>query len=95
MLGIEADRALQVAVLSGMPVVKVGRGQPGGEANRTDPLFIAGSNLSATKARILLMACMLRFGAIPPAADPEHPTESELAAAREYVAAVQALFDSH
>ncbi len=95
MLGIEADRALQVAVLSGMPVVKVGRGQPGGEANRTDPLFIAGSNLSATKARILLMACMLRFGSIPPAVDPEHPTEPELAAAREYVAAVQALFDSH
>jgi L-asparaginase len=95
MLGIEADRALQVAVFSGMPVVKVGRGHPGGEANRTDPLFVAGSNLSATKARLLLMACLLKLGALPPAADPEHPTEPELAAARERVAAFQALFDSH
>jgi L-asparaginase len=95
MLGIETDRALRVAAMSGMPVVKVSRGHPGGEANRTDPLFIAGSNLSATKARILLMACLLKLGSLPPARDPEHPSEREIAATKEAVAAFQVLFDTH
>ncbi len=95
MLGIEADRALSVAVMSGMPVVKVSRGHPSGDVNRTDPLFIAGSNLSATKARILLMACLLKLGSLPPALDPEHPSGEEMAATKERVAAFQALFDTH
>jgi L-asparaginase len=90
-----ADRALNVAVFSGIPVARVGRGNTGGDAPRRDPVCIAGSNLTATKARLLLMACMLNFGALPPAADPEHPTDAEVTATREKVAAYQQVFDTH
>jgi hypothetical protein len=89
------DEALRRAVFSGIPVVKVGRGFPAGEAHRREPLFIGGGNLSATKARILLMACLLKLGSVPFATDPGHPSEAEVAAALEHVAAYQALFDTH
>ena len=47
------DAALKRATFSGMPVVKVGRGNAGGFVDATrDPLAIAGSNLTATKARL-------------------------------------------
>jgi hypothetical protein len=75
------EAALKQATLSGMPVVKVGRGNAEGIVDPARaPLAIAGSNLTATKARLLLMACLLRFGSLPPAADPEHPTPAELEA---------------
>jgi hypothetical protein len=32
------------------------------------------SNLTATKAQLLLMACLMKFGALPPAANPDQPT---------------------
>ena len=68
-------RRLKRATFSGMPVVKVGRGNAGGFVDATrDPLAIAGSNLTATKARLLLMACLLKLGCLPPAADPAKPT---------------------
>jgi L-asparaginase len=89
------DRALDLAVFSGMPVVRVGRGNTGGDTPRTSPIGIAGSNLTATKARLLLMACLLKFGALPPAADPAHPTGSELAATCEQIAHYQRVFDTH
>ena len=75
-------------------VARVGRGNPEGFA---DPhtYFIAGSNLTATKARLLLMACLLKLGSLPPAKDPDNPTEDELAATRKAVAAWQAIFDTH
>jgi len=57
--------------------------------------FIAGSNLTSTKARMLLMACLLRFGSLPPAKDPENPTADELAATRKAVAAYQSVFNTH
>ena len=70
------DAALKRATFSGMPVVKVGRGNAGGFVDATrDPLAIAGSNLTATKARLLLMACLLKFGCLPPALDPAKPTQ--------------------
>jgi hypothetical protein len=47
-----------------------------------DPSFIGGSNLTATKARLLLMACLMKFGSLPPAADPDDPTSAETAAVR-------------
>jgi hypothetical protein len=59
------------------------------------PNAIAGGNLTATKARLLLMACLLRFGSLPAAADPANPTAAELAASREALAAYQAVFDTH
>ena len=67
------------AIYSGLPVARVGRGSPEGFAD-PDDYFIAGSNLTATKARMLLMACLLKFGSLPPAKDPENPTPAELAA---------------
>jgi hypothetical protein len=89
------DRALAVAVFSGMPVARVGRGNTGGHTPRRDPVCIAGSNLTATKARLLLMACMLKFGALPPPVDPEHPTEDEVTATKEKVADDQQVFETH
>src|SRR2546425_6440886 len=73
------DAALRRATLSGMPVVKVGRGNAEGPVDpMRSPLAIAGSNLTATKARLLLMACLMRFGSLPHAADPANPTTAEL-----------------
>ncbi|MGH8996002.1 MAG: asparaginase domain-containing protein [Acidimicrobiales bacterium] len=89
------DRALRYAVFSGMPVVKVGRGNTGGDAGRRDSFAISGSNLSATKARMLLMACLLKLGAPPPALDPEHPSPGEVIATGEHVAGYQRIFDTH
>jgi hypothetical protein len=88
------EAAMQRAVRYGMPVVCVGRGNNEGF---TPPrgLFIGGGNLTATKARLLLMACLLRFGALPPPADPERPTDDEIDAIRRKVAEYQAVFDTH
>ena len=58
-------------------------------------LFIEGSNLTATKARLLLMACLMKFGSLPLPSDPEHPTDAELDAIRSRVASYQAVFDWH
>src|SRR6516225_5790396 len=82
------------AVHSGMPVARVGRGNNAGFTAPRDR-FIGGRNLTATKARLLLMACLMKFGSLPPAADPDHPTEAELAAIRSKVAAYQAVFETH
>ncbi|MGW4550645.1 asparaginase domain-containing protein [Streptomyces violaceorubidus] len=89
------NAALSVAVFAGLPVVRTGRGTTGGMAYRTDPVFVSGNNLTATKARMLLMAALLRFGALPPAADPFAPTPAERAATEKAVAQYQALFDTH
>ncbi|MGX9432334.1 MULTISPECIES: asparaginase domain-containing protein [Bradyrhizobium] len=86
--------ALQKAIYSGLPVVRVGRGSPEGFAD-PHPYFIAGSNLTATKARMLLMACLLKFGSLPPANNPDEPTAAELAAIRDAVGAYQRIFDTH
>src|SRR5919108_2549407 len=90
------DAALKLATLSGMPVVKVGRGNAEGivDPGRARPA-IAGNNLTAMKARLLLMGCLLRFGSLPPAADPEHPKSAELDAVQAKLAEYQAVFDTH
>jgi L-asparaginase len=89
-------RVLERAVFSGMPVVRVGRGTVAGIVP-ADPqlVFLSGSNLTATKARLLLMACLLRFGSPPPAADPSRPTEAERAATLAYLVPLQQAFDTH
>jgi hypothetical protein len=90
------DAALKRAIFSGMPVVKVGRGNAGGFVDPTrDPLAIAGSNLTATKARLLLMACLMKFGCLPPAADPANPTGTEAEATKAKLKEYQAIFDTH
>lgn len=90
------DAALRQAVYSGMPVVKVGRGNAEGlVAPRSVGYAIAGGNLTATKARLLLMACLLRYGALPPARDPANPTAREVRATEEVIAEYQQVFDTH
>lgn len=88
------QKHMEKAVLSGLPVVRVGRGSPEGFADPTG-LFLAGSNLTATKARLLLMACLMKFGSLPTAKDPDHPTARERAAIEEAVVAYQHVFDTH
>ena len=60
-----------------------------------DSLTIGGSNLTANKARILLMACLMKLGSLPPAKDPEAPTPYEVKAVKAKVAQFQAIFDTH
>lgn len=91
----ETDAALQVAALSGTPVVKCGRGNTAGFAPRQEPWAVSGNNLTATKARILLMAALLKFGALPAAADPAAPTPEEIASTSAAVASYQRVFDTH
>jgi L-asparaginase len=88
-------RMMLRAVYSGLPVARVGRGNTEGFVPLHDPCFIGGSNLTATKARLLLMACLMKFGSLPPAVDPDHPTSAEAAAIREKLAMYQAVFDTH
>jgi L-asparaginase len=89
------DAALRAAALSGVPVVKCGRGNTAGFAPRQEPWAISGNNLTATKARVLLLAALLKLGAIPPAADPARPEPGELARIHAAVAAYQQVFDTH
>ncbi|MDB4444310.1 hypothetical protein N9174_03130 [bacterium] len=90
------QKALDFATLNGMPVVKVGRGNAGGIVpDLPFDLNIEGSNLTATKAQILLMAALLKFGSLPPAADPRNPTPDEIKAIRAKVRQYQEVFDTH
>ena len=61
---------------------RLGRGNNEG-FSAPQRLLIGGRNLTATKARLLLMACLLRYGA-PPAGNPE-----------KVLAQYQAVFDTH
>ena len=92
----EQTRALEIATYSGMPVVSVGRGDAGGPtAVRPYNVFIEGNNLTASKARLLLMASILKFGSLPVAQDPALPTADEKRAVQESVARYQEIFDTH
>lgn len=90
------DRMLRRAVLSGLPVVKVSRGDARGlvKVNPSN-LFIEGNNAIATKARLLLTAAIMKYGAMPHAANPDAPTDAEIAAIKKKVAQYQTLFETH
>src|SRR5258708_36719670 len=79
------------AIHCGMPVVRVGRGNNDGFSPPKDR-FIGGRNLTATKARLLLLACLMKFGSPPVAADPDRPTKAEITAGRAKLAAYPAGF---
>ena len=88
--------ALGIAAFNGMPVVRVGRGDPEGPiASVPGDLTIEGSNLDATKARVLLRAAMLKLGRLPKARDPRNPTAKEREVMLEASAAYQEIFDTH
>jgi L-asparaginase len=78
----------------GMPVVRVGRGNNEGFAAQAG-VHIGGGNLTSTKARLLLLACLMKFGGLPPAAEPDNPTAAETAAILDRVMLYQAVFDTH
>ncbi|MEM0938807.1 MAG: asparaginase domain-containing protein [Bacteroidota bacterium] len=90
------NAAMELAALSGYPVLKAARGNAGGFMN-TNPnnLFIEGGNITSTKGRMLLMACILRFGMYPPAEDPKNPTEDEISAIKEKIKRYQEVFHTH
>jgi hypothetical protein len=74
----------------------VGRGNAGGFAERRyGPFAIAGGDHTATKARLLLMAALMKFGALPAAADPTNPTPQERGALRTALDRYQDVFDTH
>jgi hypothetical protein len=54
-----------------------------------------GRNLTSTKARLLLMACLMRHGALPPARDPHNATEAEMRVIQSKPDAYQEIFDTH
>jgi hypothetical protein len=89
------EAALQRAAYLGYPVVKCGRGNTAGFSAPQPPWAIRAGNLTATKARILLMAASLKLGALPPARDPVSPTAAEREATASAVARYQELFDTH
>jgi L-asparaginase len=88
------EKLILRAAYSGIPSVRVGRGAPEGFADRT-PFVIAGSNLTAIKARLALMACLMKFGALPVAADPANPTAAEKTALIAAIIKYQQVFDTH
>jgi hypothetical protein len=90
------DAALTKAALQGFPVLKVARGNADGFMD-TNPnnLFIEGQNITATKGMMLLMACILKFGALPPANDPVNPTAAELQTIKDHIARYQEVFNTH
>ena len=88
------EQLLARAAYSGMPVARVGRGNNEG-FSAGGGCFIGGSNLTSTKARLMLIACIFKFGALPPAADPAHPTEAETDALKAKLADYQQIFDTH
>jgi L-asparaginase len=94
MTSLARQKLMLSALYSGIPVVRVGRGNTEGFARLAPPL-ISGSNLTATKARLLLMAALMKLGSLPPARDPFHPTPQEDAATREKVALYQQIFETH
>jgi len=88
--------ALSIAAYSGLPVVRVGRSDPGGRVpGFMHDLSIAGSNLDANKARLLLMASMMKLGRFPKAKDPRNPTPKEKDALLAKIAEFQEIFETH
>ena len=95
-VGADPGPPNDLAALQGIPVVKVGRDAPESFVPAAGHrLWIGGGNLTAAKARVLLMACLLRFGVLPAAADPRTPTVAERAAIRALLAEFQTIFDTH
>jgi hypothetical protein len=91
-------KALNRAAVRGIPVVHVGRGNnegfTGGGPSVGD-LAINGGNLTATKARLLLMASLMKLGSLPLPADPDHPTQDELRVLVTKLVQYQEIFNTH
>lgn len=79
-------------------VVRVGRGNnegfSGGAPSETR-LQINGGNLTSTKARLLLMASLMKLGSLPVPANPDRPTKDELHAIVARHQQYQEIFNTH
>jgi len=89
------ERELERAALRGVPVVLCGRGHPGGRVRHANPLLVRGDNLTAPKARLLLIAALLKLGPLPAAVDADAPSEDDRAVCADAVLAYQQIFDTH
>jgi hypothetical protein len=90
--------ALSRAALRGMPIVHVGRGNNEGfiaGGPTMNKLQINGGNLTATKARLLLMASIMKLGSLPVPKDPDHPIKEEKDAIIAKLKLYQEVFDTH
>ena len=88
--------AMELATFSGLPVVRVGRADPGGRVPSDDTdVFIEGSNLDTNKARLLLIASLMKLGRMPKARDPRNPTAAERKAVMAKVEEYQEIFETH
>jgi hypothetical protein len=88
--------ALTIAAFSGLPVVKAARSDAGGRVpSNFNDVFIEASNLDANKARLLLIAAMLKLGRLPRAKNPRNPTREERAATIKKVNEFQEIFETH
>jgi L-asparaginase/Glu-tRNA(Gln) amidotransferase subunit D len=90
-----AEAAFRICVFSGVPVVKVNRGGGGVTEKTYAPFAVAGGNLTGPKARLLLMASLLKLGPLPAAADAANPTREEIGATRAALDRYQDIFDTH
>lgn len=86
------ERALQLAALTGVPVVKLAPG--GSVAPAPHGLFLDGGALEADHARDLLLHCLDRYGPPPAARDPAAPTAAEVSAIRGHLEAFQAVLNT-
>lgn len=90
--------ALTRAALRGMPIVHVGRGNNEGfiaGGPTATKMQINGGNLTATKARLLLMASLMKLGSLPIPKDPDHPSKDEKDAIVAKLKLYQEIFDTH
>ncbi len=90
------DSAIELAAYNGIPVIRVGRSDPGGFVpSYPERPSIEGSNLDANKAAMLLTAALLKLGRLPQAEDPENPTQAEEKAVMEKIDKYKHIIDQH
>jgi hypothetical protein len=82
----DTEEALRVAVLDGIPVVKLA--PRGTVLEAPHGLFLDGGNLSEDEARRVLASCILKFGALPKARSAT-PSARELAVIQNHLKAFQ------
>lgn len=87
------ESALHRVIHMGLPVVRLARG--GKVEKSSADLLISAGEMTPAEAQHVLGSCLLRYGALPPARDPAHPTRAELAAIREKLSLYQQSFDVH
>ena len=85
------ELALRRVVHMGIPVVRLAR-EGRVESSRSD-LFVAAGALAPADAERILAHCLLKYGALTPAADPARPTVAETNRIRAQLEQYQTTFD--